>query len=56
MITLLERDASFAYEHCASKEWSRRSGLPAIVRDGTPYDPHLDRFFADLPLTACLPA
>jgi hypothetical protein len=30
--------------------WSRRAQASSILRNGTPYDPDLDRFFADLPL------
>ncbi|MET4293177.1 hypothetical protein ABIB06_003909 [Bradyrhizobium sp. LB8.2] len=33
----------------ASRGWSRQAKAPNIVRDGAPYDPHLDRFFSDLP-------
>ncbi len=50
MITLLEHRASLTTEARASKGWSRQAQAPSIVRDGAPYDPHLDRFFADLPL------
>ena len=50
MITLLEHRASLTTEARASKGWSRQVRAPSIVRDGSPYDPHLDRFFADLPL------
>lgn len=51
MITLLERHTSLmTTEGWASKGWSRRAQAPRIMRDGAPYDPHLDRFFADLPL------
>ncbi len=50
MITLLEHRTSLTTERRASKDWSREAQVPSIVRDGVPYDPHLDRFFADLPL------
>ncbi len=50
MITLLEHRASLTMEGRASKGWSRQAQAPSIMRDGAPYDPHLDRFFADLPL------
>jgi hypothetical protein len=50
MIALLERRASPATEGGASSGWSRQAQAPSIQRDGTPYDPHLDRFLADLPL------
>src|SRR5713101_5206497 len=50
MITLLEHRASSTTEERASKGWSRQALAPRIMRDGAPYDPHLDRFFADLPL------
>ena len=50
MITLLERRASPATEGGASSGWSRQAQAPSIQRDGTPYDPHLDCFLADLPL------
>jgi hypothetical protein len=33
----------------ASRGWSRQAKAPNIVCDGAPYDPHLDRFFSDLP-------
>jgi hypothetical protein len=32
-------------------DWTGQAQVPSIVRDGAPYDPHLDRFFADLPLS-----
>ena len=50
MITLLEHRALLTTERRASKDWSRQAQVPSIVRDGVPYDPHLDHFFADLPL------
>jgi site-specific recombinase XerD len=50
MITLLEHRASLTTERPAPKEWSRQALTPSVVRDGTPYDPHLDRFLSDLPL------
>jgi hypothetical protein len=58
MITLLERGALLTTGQRASRDWSRQAQVPSIVRDGAPYDPHLDRFFADMllngaPSTAC---
>ena len=50
MITLLEASARSAAENGNVTAWSRTAGAPAIPRDGAPYDPHLDRFLADLPL------
>jgi site-specific recombinase XerD len=50
MITLLEHRASLGTERRASKDWSRQAQVPSILRDGVPYDQHLDRFLADLPL------
>ena len=47
MITLLEHHTSLT---TTEKGWSREAQAPRIMRDGTPYDPHLDHFFADLPL------
>lgn len=52
MITLLEASARSAAENGNVTAWSRTAGAPAILRDGAPYDPHLDRFLADLPLTS----
>ncbi len=49
MITLLEQRASLTTEGRASKGWSRQAQAPSIMRDGAPYDPHLDRFFASQP-------
>lgn len=48
MITLLEAGARAAAE--SGKAWTRTTRAPAILRDGAPYDPHLERFIADLPL------
>jgi hypothetical protein len=50
MITLMEHRAALATEARAPKSWRREAQAPSILRDGTPYDPHLDRFFVDLPL------
>jgi site-specific recombinase XerD len=51
MITLLEHRASLTTEGTAPKGWSRQAHVPSIVRDGEPYDLHLDRFLSDLPLS-----
>lgn len=48
MITLLEAGARAAAE--SGKAWTRMTRAPAIQRNGAPYDPHLDRFLADLPI------
>ncbi len=50
MITLRERSGRASGKGEASALWSRRVRAPAILRDGATYDPHLDRFLADLPL------
>ncbi len=50
MITLLEAGVRPAAESGSTATWSRTVRAPAILRDGAPYDPHLDRFLADLPL------
>src|SRR5258708_33321750 len=50
MITLLERARQSAGEGEADTVWDRRAQVPVILRDGTAYDVHLDRFLADLPL------
>jgi site-specific recombinase XerD len=47
MITLLEARAQATVKGGA---WRRQALTPSIRRDGAPYDPHLDRFLADLPL------
>lgn len=49
MITLRERSKPSA-EGEGSSCWSRRAQVPTILRDGSAYDAHLDRFLADLPL------
>lgn len=50
MITLLEARVRLAAENGNATAWSRTARAPTILRDGAPYDPHLDRFLADLPL------
>jgi site-specific recombinase XerD len=48
MITLLEAGGQAAAE--SGEVWTRTAQAPAILRDGAPYDPLLDRFLTDLPL------
>ena len=50
MITLLEAGARSAVKTGKAGAWSRQALAPSIRRDDAPYDPHLDRFLADLPL------
>jgi site-specific recombinase XerD len=50
MITLLERARQSAGEGEADTVWDGRVQVPVILRDGTAYDVHLNRFLADLPL------
>jgi site-specific recombinase XerD len=49
MITLLERRASAATGGSVAA-WDRQAEVPAVLKDGSEYDPHLTRFLADLPL------
>jgi hypothetical protein len=50
MITLLVPKAQAAIQAGKAGAWSRQTLAPSIRRDDAPYDPHLDRFLADLPL------
>jgi site-specific recombinase XerD len=50
MITLLAAGARGAVQSGNAAAWSRQALAPSIRRDDAPYDPHLDRFLADLPL------
>jgi site-specific recombinase XerD len=49
MIALSERRASAAAGGSVAA-WDRQAEVPAILKDGREYDPHLTRFLADLPL------
>jgi site-specific recombinase XerD len=49
MITLLERRANAATGGSVAA-WDRQAEVPAVLKDGSEYDPHLSRFLADLPL------
>jgi site-specific recombinase XerD len=50
MITLLMAGARAAVQPGSATAWSRPGQAPSIRRDDAPYDLHLDRFLADLPL------
>jgi site-specific recombinase XerD len=50
MITLLERRVERIAKDDSAGAWDRQAEVPAILKDGREYDPHLSRFLADLPL------